>query len=311
MRAALVVLIVVATAATARADDEIGVVVVGDVAMQPSVASYLEHWLKTHGHKTKTSPLSTDATNTIVNCLVIDDSKCARNVVEARSKAATVVFARVDVAKGEHNVTFNLYWFVKGHEGIGERRVCEKCTEDSWHGIADAMMSALAGSSQSEQGRVKIASRPSGMIVLLDNVQIGVTPLERDVPVGHHRIELTHAGRSVGRRQVDVTAGETENVDIKVDVDTGSSRLGPAILLGAGIVGLGTGSVFLYYGSIGGPNAKYTFNDSTPVGIGILAVGLGATIGGTILLAQSGHSGSTPIASIGPGGGYVGWLTRF
>ena len=68
--------------------------------------------------------------------------------------------------------------------------------------------------------------------------------------------------------------------------------------------------MFIYYGALGGDQQKFIFPDSTPYGIGILAVGVGATIGGTILLSQSGHS-STPVASIGPGGGYVGWVARF
>ena len=323
MRRAIVALLaVVAAAGTARADDgaddraddndDIGVVVTGDVAMQPSVATHLVHWLEAHGHKVVISPLSPDATNTIFNCLVLDDQKCARNVVEARSRADTLVFARVEVTPKSHDITFNLYWFVKGHEGIGERRVCEDCDEDSWHGIADAMMTALASSTQAGMGRVKITSRPSGMTILLDNVQIGVTPLERDVPTGRHRVELTHAGRSLGSRRVTITAGATAKIAIVADVDTGGgSRLGPGLLLAAGIGALGAGAVYLYYGSLGGTSSKYIYPDSTPIGIGLVAIGLGATIGGTILLAQAGHRTSTPIASIGPGGGYVGWLTRF
>jgi PEGA domain-containing protein len=321
MRAVLVVMFAIfAAAGTARADGDVGVVVTGDVVMQPAVATHIEHWLKTHGHKIVVSPLSTDATNTIFNCLVLDDEKCARGVVEARSKANSLVFVRVEVPKkGAKDITFNLYWFVKGHEAIGERRVCEKCTEDSWHGIADSMMSALAGSSQSQLGHLKIDSEPQGMIVLLDNAQIGVTPLERDVPTGHHRIELTHAGRSVGARQVDVTAGDSEDITIRAKLGGGEggggggggSKTVPLILLGTGVAALGTGGILLYYGSLGGSDQKFIYPDSTPYGIGALALGLGAAVGGAILLLQSGGSKSAPVASVGPNGGYVGWVVQF
>ena len=309
MRVTLVILIALAGTTAARADD-VGVLVTGDPSMQPEVATHVERWLTRHGDSAVASPMSPDAINTLVNCLVIDDQKCARGVIEARSKARSLVFTRVDVAtKGARDITLTAYWFVKGHAAISERRVCEHCTEDSWHGVIDAMLGALASGIQADLGRVKITSKPTGMIVFLDSVQIGVTPLERDVSIGSHRIELTHGGRNVGTRELDVTAGETSSVVVKVD-DGRSSRIGPAILLGAGIAMLGAGGVYLYYGALGGTTQKYIYPDSTPVGIGLLAVGLGATIGGTVLLSQSGQR-STPVASIGPGGGYVGWLTRF
>ena len=91
---------------------------------------------------------------------------------------------------------------------------------------------------------------------------------------------------------VQIDANDTTDVLIKaksddstssVDSGGGNPRLLPAVVLGAGIVALGVGGVLLYYGGLGGDNQKYTYPDSTPIGIGVLAAGVGATIIGGVL----------------------------
>ena len=314
MRVALVVWIaLVSSIGVARADDAVGVVVTsGSAESQAAVWQFVEDWLRSHGHAIAASPLNEDAITSIANCLLIDDQHCARGVVDARSKATSLVYAHVEVATaGTRTLTFTAYWFVKGHEAVAERRICENCTEDSWHGVLDEMLETLSRTGAARTGHLKIDSNPAGMIVQFDNEEIGITPLQRDVSAGPHRVVLTHLGRKVGARKVEVAANDTTEVVIDADLAPAhASRLGPAALLLTGIVALGVGTVFMYYGSLGGPEQKYTYGDSTPIGIGFLAVGLGATIGGSILLAQTGPS-SGPVASITPTGGYVGWVAQF
>ncbi|NVB82672.1 MAG: hypothetical protein HOV81_30120 [Kofleriaceae bacterium] len=89
------------------------------------------------------------------------------------------------------------------------------------------------------------------------------------------------------------------------------SRTLPAILLASGVAAIAAGGVFLYYGSRGGPNDKFIYPDSTPVGIALAAVGGGATIGGTVLLIQAGGDSSDTVASL-PGRSFVvSWTGRF
>jgi PEGA domain len=320
MRAALMSIAVSALCTTtAHADDDVvGVVVIGDSSLQPRVTAYLEHWLETRHHSVLASPLSTDAVNTITNCLVLDDQKCARGVVDARSKSEAVLFARAEISK-DKSIVINAYWFAKGHESIGERRVCEHCIGENWHSAADQMMDALTAQTFGK-GHLHVESDPTGMIVLFDNVEIGLTPLDRDVPAGHHRVDLTHDGHHVGKRMVQVDANDTTDVLIKtkpepVEAEPGGSsngsRLVPAIVLGSGIFALGVGGVLLYYGGLGGDQQKYTYPDSTPIGIGVMAAGLGATIIGGVLFYQAGKHNSAPVASVSHDGAYVGWITRF
>jgi hypothetical protein len=225
-------------------------------------------------------------------------------VVEARSKAESVVFARIEpVGK---DLTFTTYWFVKGHEVISERRVCEQCGDDDWQALTDTMMKTLAGS-QVETGKLSLDSEPSGLMVMIDNSEVGATPYEHELPVGKHSIALTQAGVIVARKDVEIHEGKTKRLMIETGADEHHSRLGPAILLGAGIALIGGGGISLYYGLQDG---KWSYPQATPVGIGMIAAGAGATIGGAILLSQSGRS-AAPVAAVTSDSAYIGWVTRF
>jgi hypothetical protein len=312
MRVAFVVWLALVSSA-AHADERVGVIVTGGgPTIQADVTTYVESWLRSHGYKLASSPLSDDAVTTIANCLVIEDQRCARGVVDARSSVTNVIYAHIDVpTNATPTLAFVAYWFVKGHTAAPQRRICDHCAETSWHGVVDDMLVTLSKTGAVKTGRLAIGSKPPGMTVVLDKQAIGATPLERDVAAGTHRIVLTHLGVRVGSRKVDVI--ENEDTEIEIDAsapEPSKSRLGPLALVAGGVAAVGVGAGFLYFGSLGGPNQKYNYTTSTPIGIGFLAVGLGAAIGGTILLVESGAS-SAPVAALGPGGGYVGWAGRF
>jgi hypothetical protein len=160
-------------------------------------------------------------------------------------------------------------------------------------------------------GHVKVDSSPTGLGVQLDGHDIGATPLEQEVAVGLHRVAITQSGQQLTSRRVRVVADVTKTLVIDTtEPEPRPSKLWPSVLLGAGIAALITGSVFVYYGQIGGPNEMFIYPESTPVGVGFLAVGVGATIGGAFLLYQAATS-SGPVAALTPAGGYVGWWARF
>ncbi len=108
--------------------------------------------------------------------------------------------------------------------------------------------------------------------------------------------------------------GRLQGVPVKprvVRTEERASRTFPAILLAAGVATIAAGGVFLYYGSRGGPNDKYIYPDSTPVGIALMAIGGGATIGGTVLLIQAGGSSPDQVAAR-PGRSFVvSWTGHF
>lgn len=106
------------------------------------------------------------------------------------------------------------------------------------------------------------------------------------------------------------------HTDLPVTVrPKGPSKVVPGLLLGTGIAALGAGGVFLFYGTYGTSlhdrTAKYTYPDALLPGIALTAVGVGATVGGIILLKQASAHHGAPIASVGAGQAYVGWVTEF
>jgi hypothetical protein len=304
MRCFVALAVVALAAGSAHAGNAVGVVVTGSSPLQSAIERHIEAWLEKHGHAIVPQPMSRDAITTVANCFTIDDVKCARGVVEQRSKADSVVFARIETAGKD--VTLTTYWFVKGHEAISERRVCEQCKGDEWRELADTMLNTLAAS-QIDTGKLHLESRPSGLIVMIDNAEVGATPYETELPVGKHSIALSHGGVIVARKNVDIKDGKTKRLIIETDVGVHHSRVGPALLLGTGIGLIGGGGIALYYGL---QNGKYQYPSATPIGIGLLAAGAGATIGGAILLSQSGKT-STPVASVSSDSAYVGWVTTF
>src|SRR5947199_358088 len=80
----------------ARAEGDVGVIVTGEGSMQPQLAAQISDWLSHHGHTLVPSPLPPDAITELIDCVVMGDQTCARNVVETRAKSTRMVYAQVD-----------------------------------------------------------------------------------------------------------------------------------------------------------------------------------------------------------------------
>ena len=123
-------------------------VVTGEATLQPQLAAQLEGWLRGHGHRLVASPLDPDAINTLIDCFVLNDESCARNVVDHASRSQTVVFARIEVRPledGTRDITLVAYWLHKNTmHAAADRRLCEHCNEKELRGIADDLMTSLA-----------------------------------------------------------------------------------------------------------------------------------------------------------------------
>ncbi len=294
----------------ARADAPTGLVVVGDANVKDSLYAALDDWLTHHGRTVQPDPLTHDGVLTLTNCVNLQDLACARKVVEARAKTDGVVFAQVG-STTEQTVTVQVFWLVKGHEAVAERRACEECSADALKGTVDAIMKVLSPSVGST-GRIKVNSKPQGATVVLDHEVIGVAPIERDVTAGAHEVVLMQGTHEIGRRSVTVHATEDAEVTIAthapVDVAT-HSRVPGAIVLGLGIAGVAAGS-FLYFRTSDDGTQRYYY-DTKPAGIGIGIGGLAAVGLGLVWLHYSRTADSAPTVAIGAGGGMIGWARAF
>jgi len=307
--------------APAASAGTVGVVVTGEAALQPPLVAQVESWLRSHGHQVVALALDPPATTRLVDCLTIDDGSCAREVVEAKSRASSVVFLRATREKTTINLT--VYWVVKGRPAVGGRRGCEECTEDTLRGAADEILASLAPAANVSTGRLKLDSKPNGMLVMLDGQKIGVTPIERDLAAGTHEVILVDGATRVGERKVQIPVGATVEVTMPVVYPREDARYRPpdepsrtvpiACWAGGALLLAGSGLMF-YLGQQGGqshPEDKYRYPGATPTGF-VLASAGAVSIGiGVWFWMQGSRESSAPIAAIGPGGGYLGWQGRF
>ena len=299
---------------SARAEGDVGVVVTGDPTMQTQLLAMVEGWLRAHGHQLVASPLPPEATNKLIDCFVIEDTSCARKVVERQSKTATVVFARVEVADNAQtsmrDITITAYWFERGSDPVAEKRSCDKCTDTALRETGDALMSALAGSSRRTVGQIKLTSRPDGAHVTIDGRPSGVTPLEVVLAPGEHQLVLSADGRSDATRTVTVVQGTNPPLDIGLGVPGARSKL-PLAIMGGGAALLVTG-VILFATSETDTGEKFEYRDTKPLGIGLMAGGLAvAGVGAYLWFVKKQPTDSAPTVAISPSGAYIGWGKAF
>lgn len=297
--------------------------VLGDTLKGPT-ANQAEKWLRDHNQQVVSTPMPSDAVKTLENCFVIDDPKCARAIIDARSSAESLIAIRVEVAsKKEKEVRLTIDWFVKGHSPVTARRNCEDCTESVLRTTIDAMLGDLAKQSPGFMGRIKAISEPPGMTVLLDNQTIGVTPIERDVPVGSHKARLVKDGRMGDEKLVNVESGAMAEIKLMPPppgppVDNGNvpppppvdrpSRTVPWLLTWTGVLAIAAGVTLYAVDPIKAGQDQYR----TKLAGGITAgAGAAVAITGVILLLTTRGSSGPTVAITPQGDATIGWTGRF
>jgi len=326
LRALVLLALLLSLAPRPAAAKTIGVLVTGEYLKTPT-QQQAEKWLRDKGHKVVTNPLPTDAIKTLLNCFVLDDPKCMRGIVEARSTTPTLVSIRIDIgSKKTREVRLTIDWFAKGHSPASSRRICDKCTEDVLRSTLDTMLEDLAKTAPGFTGTVKLSSDPPGMTILMDNKTVGVTPLELPVPTGSHTFRLVHDGRPGPEKTVDVgdeaidlalegpaatAAGITGEPREKpqVVVQQRRSRLVPGLMIGIGLAGVGAGAA-LYLTSEEPDGSSRTYRDTKNLGIGVAAGGAALALTGVIIILAT-KSTTGPTVSMTPGGATIGWAGSF
>lgn len=283
---------------------DVGVVVTGDPNMQARVVDQFQRWLQDKKYTLVAAPLG-DATPALVDCFVIEDMACAKKVFEANAKATTVVFVRVDMTTGQsRDYQITAYWFTKGAETAADRRNCNQCDDNALRATVDNLMRELSRKGAQGKGRIKISGGGDGMTVKIDGNEVGAPPIEREVDVGQHEIVFVHGGQPVEVRPVAVDAGATVDIAAPHVADTKQrpvgkrSRMMPTVLLVGGLAALAAGSVFLYYGSLRGPDEPYVYTNATEIGLPLALAGAFAVGAGTSLF----FAGSRDDAQVGVSG---------
>jgi hypothetical protein len=309
----LVLLSILLLSSTVRAES-VGVVVTGEPTMQPQLVKQLETWLKKHGHQLVPAPLQPDAINTLIDCFVIEDEGCARALIEKRAKANAVVYARVDVQAGgdlEKTVTVSAYWFEKGQPAVAERRFCQRCNDTALRSTAEDLISALAKAGHKKgNGKLKLSSNPPGAKVVVDNKDVGVTPLEHDVLAGPHEVVIGN-GSDAETRFVEVKPGDTIPVDVALKSKASGKTMLPVGAMAIGAALVVTGVVMLAVDQDRRPDQPPEINNTAPLGVGLAIGGLAVAAGGFAWWRMTGKRESAPVATVGPHGAVIGWAGRF
>ncbi len=301
----------------ASAAEQVGVIVVGDTAVQPQVAAQLETWLSDHGHDVMKAALATDRVTEVIACMSKNDERCAVGVIERGTRASSIVYVSAAVAAardGSRNLTLVGYWFERQRDPIAERRVCEGCTDETMRSTTDDLVSSLVKARFSSSGRLKLTSRPSGAKVVVDGAPVGVTPIEHDLSPGNHQVTVSADKHEMETRTVPIRAGETSTLDVPLtqtrDGRSGSRPRLPAVVALGGVLVMATGGVLVAVDQDMGPNEPLYIRNTAPLGVTLLAAGAVVTVVGTVWWIRSPKK-SAPVVAITRDASFFGWTGSF
>jgi hypothetical protein len=278
------VLVLLLLARVAHAD--VGVVVSGDPVMQAPLMTHVQGWLQTHDYGLVAIPMG-DAANTFIDCFVIEDMACAKRTFEQSSKATSIVFARADLMTGR-DYTVVAYWFIRGHEPRLQKQQCKNCDDTQFAAIITTMLVELDKANANVKGKLKITSAVAGLMVSVDNASIGPAPLEHELAPGPHQVAFLHRGNVIDTRPVKIEPGATLELatptpppDPPPVKKKGSLAL-PISLVVTGAALAVAGGVFIYYGSLDGPDEPYVYTNAMKIGVPMSVAGAVGVIGGVV-----------------------------
>jgi hypothetical protein len=283
---------------------DVGVVVSGDPNMQARVLDLVQRWLQGKQQEIVAGPLG-DADTSLIDCFVMEDMSCAKQVFTSKSKATNVVFVRVNVgAAGSRDYQIAAYWFTRGKDPTSDKRTCSNCDDDALQATLAELMTALLNKGAGGNAHLKI-SGGANLTVKIDGTEIGAGPVDRELPPGSHDLVFLHDGDPVDIRRIDLESGAVLELQAPRLGDRqsgyhGHSRLVPALLVAGGIAAAAVGGVFLYHGSLRGPDEPYIYTNATEIGLPLALAGAFAVGAGTSLF----FAGSGSDAHVGVSGSF-------
>ena len=184
----------------------------------------------------------------------------------------------IEVRKGVYTMRVEL----AGHEPV--------CS--AWWPRSGGRTATTSGSSR--KGVVRVAATPSDARIFLDDRLAGIGTYVETVPIGRYRLLVEAEGRPQRGQQIEVTAGETTDINVRLPDRPRSGRW--ELIIASGLV----------LGSAAGGMADTLFDQDSAVtsliSVGGLGVGFGAAFLGVPRDIQVGTSsyiiGSTLIGAI-------------
>jgi len=226
-------------AAPAHAGDRVGVIVAGDESLQAAVTAELATWLRQQGHGVEAAPLPAVAVDGFLDCFVLEDTACARKIVDREAHADAILYARVESrgAGSARNVTISAHWIAKNKDPISQKTVCERCTNDALGITLDAILYALPGAAAATGTAAATSPAPASVTASAPEP----TPVHHGLAVGAELGEPASAtvGWFAGKLALlgAIGTGTVEGVGISLHADAQLEvkRLAPAIPLRVGL----------------------------------------------------------------------------
>jgi len=143
--AATLVLLVGGKPASARADETIGVAVVGAPSLEAPIAAMIGNWLTHHGHHVAADALPATAVGTVGDCFVIQDDGCARTAFAQHATSDALVYVGVELSTEPTGraVTLHAHWVAKDQPTITQSTTCTRCSDAELQAHVDNLMVAV------------------------------------------------------------------------------------------------------------------------------------------------------------------------
>lgn len=196
------------------------------------------------------------------------------------------------------HINASLYNIEVGAIGARVDVKCEHCSGPKvGQETADLIKRALFEDASKARGALEIISDPANSSVLVDGVELGVTPYKRQTFVGKHEITVRHTGYKSTNQEIIIN--ETKKTSLNFQLEPGKDPVqyikeyGPRpkwrLALGGAMIGLGV--VGIAVGAYGLAVNGKCVDDPVPPALACMQVrngipgGLGFLIGGGVVAA--------------------------
>lgn len=324
LRAAAIAAMLVGSASRARADG--AVLVVG--AASPRDRDIVVDAIQSAGRALSlrfSAAAGRDAADASVACLHDQTPwSCVAPVIRGKDQ---LVIVEIDSDRGGGapmtRVTAHLLTAGAEAESFASRG-CAMCNDEALKRTVGDLGRDLLQRAVARSGRTRLAirSRPDRAQILLDGEPAGATDATLATYPGTHTIELRTPGYAATTRAVIAVDGTTVDVAIPLqpqgrrpDRDPGSpdapprSRLGPGLVIGAGVAAIVAGGLLIAFDQDPSPDQRY-YHDTAKYGAASLVAG-GLVAGAGIYLWLRLRASSAAAVAPVPGGAAIGWAGRF
>jgi hypothetical protein len=296
----------------------------GEEQQREIVGQTIEAAVRDAGWSLPPKPLTKPQTSSMLACL---DTKQPASCIPATLRTARVFVVTIENQQAENGAPMVLLigkaMVIDPLSTAIRQQHCERCANNDLTAASAELAKIVLQDLALRLGKTiaDFRSEPDGAEIVLDGRRIGITNARFNTYPGKHvvrfekagRIAQTHEFTAVEEQSVQVTAVLPSSTVVRPPVKP-PSKLVPGVLLGASGVLVLIGAHGIYQGMKDDSDDKYRYPRATEIGVGSVAVGVGAAGVGLYLLwknSRVGSPSSSPTVGVTSGGAMLGWKGAF